>query len=425
MRKVYKSVGIYFLAGLSLAVLLSLWVNTSQYIASDEVTDSTSKDDSLRRALRALEEGTGQIATIPGDSSGFHDDPPEHPIKEKAPVNDAPSTEADWNTEVDVSDFIEEKSQYQREKEAHAKLSRELEAEMSGYRKALTVGRGEASVSLQQKLFATKSRIHSLQLRLDSLYVVYSAHGNQATDGHLSTNSPLEGQPASSPASDPSAELTALIHKLFPASIAFSTPKLMYVGEPQPITLIIDPNRTPAQAKQELAKTLIPRIDQAKTAHTLTADSIRISDIVDAHLSGSDFVINQISRETQVIKKDGPTEWSWEVIPQTEDAQWLHLVINTQLYYKGGNQNYALQTYHRNIKVDVTMGARISRFIEKYSGTLPFIFGTASIFGFWGWFVAWIRNWLDSRKKLDEIKPARTRQRRSTKRTPPTANDQS
>ncbi|HYI12205.1 MAG TPA: serine/threonine-protein kinase [Thermoanaerobaculia bacterium] len=126
------------------------------------------------------------------------------------------------------------------------------------------------------------------------------------------------------------------------ANIAFNTPEQINLDEHHVIKLLLDMHR-PAN---ELAGQL-PEGDKAATA------TIKISDLVEARLSGAAFEIRPITPETQAVSAGETTEWQWEVTPKQDGNHRLFLTVNA-IFGSGADQRKrSIRTYDRSIEVRV------------------------------------------------------------------------
>lgn len=120
------------------------------------------------------------------------------------------------------------------------------------------------------------------------------------------------------------------------ANIAFNTPDQINLGEHQVIKLLLDLRRPAKELERELH-------EAGKTA---TA-TIKISDTVEARLSGAAFDIRPITPELQSVSADETTEWLWEVTPKQEGQHRLFLTVNNI------QRKRSIRTFDRIIEVRV------------------------------------------------------------------------
>ena len=126
------------------------------------------------------------------------------------------------------------------------------------------------------------------------------------------------------------------------ANIAFNTPDQIGLEEHRLIKLLLDVQRPGKQLEIELHE----------AGHTTTA-SIKISETVEARLTGAAFDIRAITPELQAISAEMPTEWQWEVTPKQEGKQRLFLAVNAILGNGADERKRSIRTFDRTIEVEV------------------------------------------------------------------------
>ena len=92
--------------------------------------------------------------------------------------------------------------------------------------------------------------------------------------------------------------------------------------------------------------------------------SIKVSDRMEARLSGYMFQITAITSEEQVVSKDQRTEWKWEIHPKEEGEHRLHLTLTTLLEINGNSTRRAIRIFGRYIEVYVTPTQKLEVFLR-------------------------------------------------------------
>ena len=92
---------------------------------------------------------------------------------------------------------------------------------------------------------------------------------------------------------------------------------------------------------------------------------IRVSDRMEARLSGPNFAITAITPEIQAVSRSDVTEWKWEVKPNTRGGQHLHLTLSVLLSVDGTSTPRAIRTFDRMIEIEVTWPQRVGSFFNK------------------------------------------------------------
>lgn len=127
-------------------------------------------------------------------------------------------------------------------------------------------------------------------------------------------------------------------------SIAFNTPSEMTVEKSHVIQLLLDPSG------------ISPSVLEKDITEPGTVDSarIRISDTVEARLTGTAFDVRPVTPELQAVSGEEPTEWRWEVIPKETGSHRLFLTINALVPSEGAvDRRRSIRTFDRTITVGV------------------------------------------------------------------------
>ena len=93
--------------------------------------------------------------------------------------------------------------------------------------------------------------------------------------------------------------------------------------------------------------------------------SIRVSNRMEARLTGPGFQITAVSPEEQAITSRGSTQWNWDVKAITAGKQQLHLTLTALFTVEGKDTRRAIQTFDRTIDVQVKWGQRIAGFVVE------------------------------------------------------------
>jgi len=103
----------------------------------------------------------------------------------------------------------------------------------------------------------------------------------------------------------------------------------------------------------------------APMAKEIKADTLKISDLVEATLSGSSaFDISSSSPKQQLISEKEPTRWIWIVTPKTSGARVLSLNFDAVVNIDGKDHQRSLRTLTRPIIVDVTLSDKWIEWLE-------------------------------------------------------------
>ncbi len=137
-------------------------------------------------------------------------------------------------------------------------------------------------------------------------------------------------------------------------NIAFNAPRSMNLHTTAPIQLVLG-----------LAKPIDELKQMIEAEGEKEGARIRVSDRMEARLSGSNFAITAITPEIQSISRSDVTEWKWEVKPNSEGHQHLHLTVSALLSVDGTSiPPRTVRTFDKVIEVEVTLYQRVGSFFE-------------------------------------------------------------
>lgn len=89
---------------------------------------------------------------------------------------------------------------------------------------------------------------------------------------------------------------------------------------------------------------------------------VKVSDRMQARLTGPDFAITAITPETQAVADDAVTEWKWEIEPTRTGRHDLHLTLSALVDIDGASTPRAIRTFDDAIQVDITWPQRLEAF---------------------------------------------------------------
>jgi hypothetical protein len=184
---------------------------------------------------------------------------------------------------------------------------------------------------------------------------------------------PLSAPPSKDPLpEDPTESVDRVLAKLELGNVAFNSPTTLRLGEVRVIQVLLS-----KQKSMEDLKGMIAAEGEKKGAR------IRLSNQMQAKLSGSNFKITPIGSETQAISGTEVTEWNWEVIPTEAGDQRLHLTLSVVLSVEGERTPRTLQSIERTIDVSVTWSQWLSASVATNWQWL----WTTLLIPMWAWFV--------------------------------------
>lgn len=138
------------------------------------------------------------------------------------------------------------------------------------------------------------------------------------------------------------------------AGVAFNSPTRINIRQTALIQLLLDLSKSSAELKG-----MIEAEGRREGAQ------VRVSDRMQARLTGPNFSITAITPEVQAISGRRMTEWKWEVRPLSRGRQRLHLTLSALLDVDGASTPRTVQTFDREIEVEVTWPQQAASFLEN------------------------------------------------------------
>ena len=163
--------------------------------------------------------------------------------------------------------------------------------------------------------------------------------------------SPPVGSP---PSSSSLGSVDSILASLDWANIAFNSPQKINLNETAQIELLLSLQKSIDELSGEIA-----------AAGAREGASVKVSNRMEARLSGRSFQITAITSEEQAVGSIGTVEWKWEIKPTAPGLQSLHLTVTALLTVDGTNTRRDVRTFDKRIEVEVTAGQRASEFFGK------------------------------------------------------------
>lgn len=163
----------------------------------------------------------------------------------------------------------------------------------------------------------------------------------------LPPTTPMPGAPR-----DRIQSIDRLLEQMDVGRIAFNAPDSINVNDTAIIHLVLGVSQEMEELKQRI-----------EAEGDRVGDDVRVSDRMEARLTGPSFAITAITPELQAVSQTQITEWRWEVEPQRVGSYSLHLTLSAIISLDGTSVPRAIRTFDKVIEVEVTWPQRVSSFV--------------------------------------------------------------
>jgi hypothetical protein len=174
----------------------------------------------------------------------------------------------------------------------------------------------------------------------------------------MTGSAPEPSQPAvvtsTLPPGDPLAAIDQLLEAMEFGNVAFNAPRSMNFQDTAVIQLVLGLATPTDELKQMI-----------EAAGEKEGARIRVSDRMEARLTGPNFAITAITPEIQAVSRTDITEWKWEVKPIIDGHQRLHLTLSALLSVDGASTPRAIRTFDEIIEVEVAWHQRVGSFFAQ------------------------------------------------------------
>jgi hypothetical protein len=174
-----------------------------------------------------------------------------------------------------------------------------------------------------------------------------------------------------------------ILEKLPLGNMAFNAPAAININATASIQLILSLSKPVAELKQMI-----------KAEGEKQGESIKVSDQMEARLTGAHFQIYAVTPESQAIASKEVTKWVWEVKPLKAGRQMLHLTLTAEFNVDGHPTKRMIRTFDKNIEVNITLVQKATDFFEKFGQWL------------WAGLIIPLAGWLWKRRKASQARPA-------------------
>ena len=211
-------------------------------------------------------------------------------------------------------------------------------------------------VALFAVLISVFSLFHSNTqiVRLSEYFKCLSSIGGTEPLGDVDRDILLEKSVDEIRGIEPHGDVDRMLEEMEFGAIAFDAPTNINIDDSPQIQLILSLAETVEKLKQSITE------EGEKVGAT-----IRVSDRMEARLSGYMFQITAITPEIQAVSKRQQTEWKWEIHPRKEGRHKLHLTLTALLEIDGHNTPRVIRTFDKIIEVNVTPTQKIGLFIKN------------------------------------------------------------
>ena len=156
------------------------------------------------------------------------------------------------------------------------------------------------------------------------------------------------------PPDDRLSAVDRILQNLELGNIAFNAPQTINLRETAVIQLMLSLATPTEELKQMI-----------EAAGEKEGAQIRVSDRMEARLSGPNFAITAITPELQAVSRIDITEWKWEVKPSSHGRHNLHLTVSALLNVDGASTPRVIRTFDKMLEVEVAWHQRVGSFVEE------------------------------------------------------------
>lgn len=151
-------------------------------------------------------------------------------------------------------------------------------------------------------------------------------------------------------------EIDTLIRNLPLGNIAFNVPDKMDLDETTELDLAL----SLASAAEDLKKSVAsPHIKGL-----IESAAIRVTDRMEARLTGNGFQITAVTPELQVVVRSEPTTWKWLIKAAHPGVQELHLTVSALIEINKSTTPFVSRTFEKTIRVEVSWQKKIAGFAQ-------------------------------------------------------------
>ena len=165
---------------------------------------------------------------------------------------------------------------------------------------------------------------------------------------------PADMSLAREPVSTSTETVDEVLSQLVLGRVAFNSPEKINIEDTVSIKVVLSPN--------EAETVLLDRVDEPGTK---VSESLQVSNLMEARLSGEGFKIVAVTKERQAISS-GVTEWIWDVTPLKEGRRQLTLTIDALITINGEVVPKTLRTFRKPIEVEITKTQKVNGILNEH-----------------------------------------------------------
>lgn len=140
-------------------------------------------------------------------------------------------------------------------------------------------------------------------------------------------------------------------------TVGFAAPENMMLGKLEEVTLKISRSMPIAALKDVLQSQF-----NDSTDIVIMQSDVRLSNRMQAILTGASFSITQITPDIQAVSPEHATTWSWQIEANKTGEQKIFLTLVALIDVEGKDTAHAVETFRKEVRVNVTAGYQLRAF---------------------------------------------------------------
>ena len=140
-------------------------------------------------------------------------------------------------------------------------------------------------------------------------------------------------------------------------TVGFAAPEKMTLGKLEEVSLKISRSMPIAALKDVLQSQF-----NDSTDIVIMQSDVRLSNRMQAILTGASFSITQITPDIQAVSPEHATTWSWQIEANKTGEQKIFLTLVALIDVEGKDTAHAVETFRKEVRVNVTAGYQLRAF---------------------------------------------------------------